>query len=247
MPKPEVAARSVAPEQCALRVMGSGFFQDQVDEEDLEIRNEVFWAAMIDQIRRDGFAHPPRQVLDVGCHRGGLLANIAKRWNPEALVGIEPIEEARDRARFRLAALARKVVLLTPTEWHRIDDHAVDLIVCHEVLFLLPDLEAFVEQLARVLSPRGRAYIASGCHAENPIWASWRTQLEAMGHRTFNHEPMALMASAARHQLLPSVRPLRDNGWATHDPTRGTFVFPTVGALLDHQFRHKLLFRLVRS
>jgi len=246
MRKLEAAVHSVAPEQLASCDMTSGFFPDHVDEDDLETRNEVFWAAMIDQIRRDGFVQPPRRVLDVGCHRGGLLANIAKRWNPDELIGLEPIEEARDRARFRLAALTRKVVLLHPTEWQRISEGAVDLVVCHEVLFLLPDLDAFVEQLARVLSPNGRAYIAAGCHAENPIWASWRPQLEAMGHRTFDHEPMALMASAARRQLLPSVRPLRDNGWATHDPSRGTFVFPTVTALLDHQFRHKLLFRLVR-
>jgi SAM-dependent methyltransferase len=226
--------------------MGSGFFHDNVDEEDLEVRNEVFWVAMIDHIRQDGFATPPRRVLDVGCHRGGLLAKVAQRWNPDELIGIEPIEQARDRAHFRLAALTRKVVLLHPDEWHRIADGSVDLIVCHEVLFLLPDLDAFTEQLARVLSLNGRAYIVAGCHMENPIWASWRPQLEAMGHHTFNHEPMKLMASAARRQMVPSVRPLRDKGWATHDPTQGTFVFPTVGALLDHQFRHKLLFRLVR-
>src|SRR5882724_6390632 len=136
MRKLEAAVHSVAPEQLASCDMSSGFFPDHVDEDDLEARNEVFWTAMIDQIRRDGFVQPPRRVLDVGCHRGGLLANIAKRWNPDELIGLEPIEEARDRARFRLAALTRKVVLLHPTEWQRISDGAVDLVVCHEVLFL---------------------------------------------------------------------------------------------------------------
>jgi SAM-dependent methyltransferase len=227
--------------------MGSGFFTDRVDDDDLAIRNEVFWAAMIDQIRRDGFAQVPRRVLDVGCHRGGLLANIAKTWKPDELIGIEPLESARDQARFRLTTLAKSVVLLDSTEWERVADRSVDLVVCHEVLFLLPDVDVFVEQLARILSPNGRAYLAAGCHAENPTWAAWRPHLEAMGHRTYNHEPIALMASAVRHQLLPSVRPLRDGGWATHDPTSGPFVFSSVGALLDHQFRQKLLFRLART
>ena len=227
--------------------MGSGFFQDRADEDNLETRNEVFWAAMIDQIARDGFQGTPHRVLDIGCHRGGLLARIAKRWKPAEIIGIEPLEEARSCARFRLNTLARSIVLLHPDDWHRIPDRSVDLVVSHEVLFLLPDLDAFVGQVARVLSASGRAFIAAGCHAENPIWPAWRPHLEAMGHRTFNHEPIALMAAAARHGLLPSVRPLRDHGWATHDPTSGTFVFRTVGELLDHQFRQKLLFRLVRN
>jgi SAM-dependent methyltransferase len=226
--------------------MPPGFFREASEEDDLEPRNELFWTAMIDHIRRDGFPAPPERVLDIGCHRGGLLAKIAALWAPQEVVGIEPVEAARSRARLRLTALAKQVVLLDPSEWPRILDSSVDLVVCHEVLFLIPDLDVFVGQVARVLSPGSRAYIAAGCHAENPIWPSWRSQLEAMGHRTFDHRPMDVLSAAGRHGLIPSVRPLRDSGWSTHDPTAGGFSFPTVGALLDHQFRHKLLFRLGR-
>jgi hypothetical protein len=71
--------------------------------------------------------------------------------------------------------------------------------------------------------------------------------LDGSGKQTFTHEPISLMAAAGRRGFLPSVRPLRDNGWATHNPAEGSFAFPSVSALLDHQFRHKLLFRLVRK
>lgn len=226
--------------------MASRFFADLADEEDLEARNEVFWDAMIDRIREDGLRQVPRTVLDVGCHRGGLLARLATRWAPTTLIGIEPLDAARSRARLRLGTAAEHVLLFDPSDWHRVPAGSVDLVVSHEVLWLLPDLEEFVGHLARVLSPLGRAYLATGCHAENPLWSEWRAQLEAMGHRAFTHAPMALMAAAGHHQLLSSVRPLRERGWATHDPTAGGFTFPSVAALLDHQFRHKLLFRLVR-
>lgn len=226
--------------------MGSGFFPDPAEDDQLEARNATFWDAMIDHIRRDGFSQPPRCVLDVGCHRGGLLARIAELWGPNQLLGIEPIQAARLRARLRLATLAVSVHVYGPEHWSKIPDRAVDLVVCHEVLFLLADLNEFVGQLARVLAPHGRAYVAAGCHAENPVWATWKAVLESSGRHTFTHEPMVLMRAAGQSGLLASVRPLRESGWATHDPTDASFVFPTVAALLDHQFRHKLLFRLVR-
>lgn len=226
--------------------MGVGFFPDPADDDQLEVRNAVFWEGMTDQIRRDGFPQPPRCVLDVGCHRGGLLARIAELWGPDQLLGIEPIEVARLRARLRLATLAPSVHLYGPEHWSKIPDRAVDLVVCHEVLFLLADVNELVREFARVLAPHGRAYVAAGCHAENPVWPTWQAILESSGHRTFTHEPMTLMRAACQSGLLASVRPLRESGWATHDPTDGPFTFPTVAALLDHQFRHKLLFRLAR-
>lgn len=226
--------------------MRSSFFSVPTEDDDLELRNEVFWGALVDRIRSDGFPQAPHRVLDIGCHRGGLLAKIAGHWAPKALFGVEPIESARIRAHLRLQTAAPTVVLVDPNEWHRIPDGAIDLVVSHEILFLVPDLGELVGQIARVLAPQGRAYIAAGCHAENPIWPQWRARLIAMGHRVFDHQPMDLMASAGRHGLIPSVRPLRDGGWATHDPV-GEFKFPTVQALFEHQFRHKLLFRFARQ
>lgn len=226
--------------------MNAGFFKDSSDEEQLEARSQTFWDALVDRVRGDGFAQAPRRVLDVGCHRGGLLAKIAERWQPEQLIGIEPLEAARARARFRLQSMAPSVVLLHPEDWHQVGDLSVDLLVCHEVLYLLRDLGAFARQVGRVLSPEGRAYVVLGCHTENPTWPSWKQELEEMGHEVFDHSPMDIMAAAWNSKLRASVRPLRESGWATHDPTDGRFTFPTVNALLDHQFRQKLIFRLAR-
>jgi SAM-dependent methyltransferase len=228
--------------------MTTRFFPQNREDDDLEQRNGIFWDAMIGHIRRDGFSRPPARVLDIGCHRGGLLAQVAELWRPHTLVGIEPIEAARSRALLRLQSLAPNVVLLDPAEWSALADRSIDLIVCHEVLFLIPDLQGWILQIARVLSPHGRAYLAAGCHGENPLWAEWRAGLEEAGISTFTHAPLHVMALASRSGLRPAVRPLRDNGWALHDPLAPSpFTFPTVQSLLDHQFRHKLLFRLART
>lgn len=225
----------------------SSFFADSGDDDLLESRNHVFWEAMLDNIRRDGFVRPPRGVLDIGCHRGGLLARIAKAWGGDEFWGIEPIAAARARAQLRLASMIGSVRMLSPEQWELIPDHGIDLVVCHEVLFLIEDLSSLAANIARVLRPGGRAYLVTGCHSENPIWPTWRNALQLEGKVVYTHKPLALMSAAGLHGLVPAVRPLRDNGWATYGPNEDTFVFPSVGALLDHQFRHKLLFRLTKN
>lgn len=225
----------------------SSFFADSGDDDLLEFRNHVFWEAMLDNIRRDGFVRPPQRVLDIGCHRGGLLARIAELWGAQDLWGIEPIGAARARAQLRLATLAGSVRMLSPEQWKLVPDRAMDLIVCHEVLFVVQDLDAMTANIARTLAPGGRAYVVSGCHAENPTWLTWRATFERDNKQVYTHEPLAFMKAAGVHGLVPAVRPLRESGWATYDPTDGVFGYPSVGALLDHQFRHKLLFRLTQT
>jgi SAM-dependent methyltransferase len=225
----------------------SSFFVDPNDDDLLESRNGVFWEAMLDNIRRDGFIRVPKRVLDIGCHRGGLLARIAEIWGGEELWGIEPIPAARARAQLRLASSAPSVRTLSPQQWKLVPERTLDLVVCHEVLFTIRDLRELVANIARVLAPGGRAYIVAGCHAENPVWPVWREALHRDGRQVYTHEPLELLKAAGEYGLTPSVRPLRDAGWATYDPGDSLFAFPSVGALLDHQFRHKLLFRLAQK
>ncbi len=191
-PRRGAANLSAVPDRFAKAAMGAGFFPDSAEEDDLEHRNQVFWTAMIDHIRRDGFLQPPRRILDVGSHRGGLLAQIAQCWAPNELFGIEPNEVARARAHLRLRTLATSVVLLDPSEWRQIPDGAVDLVVCHEVLFLIPDLDALAGQLARVLCSKGRAYyrgyaMQRTCHGRNGAhsWSKWDTARSTTRPSTF--------------------------------------------------------------
>jgi hypothetical protein len=120
----------------------------------------------------------------------------------------------------------------------------MDLITAHEMLYLEHDLKAFMERIGRVLSADGSAYLVLGSHAENPLWPLWKPAIVAAGHAVYDHLPLDIMAAASACQLLPSVQPLRTFGWETYDANDATFRYPDVQTMMDHHYRHKLLFRL---
>ncbi len=227
--------------------MTSGFFFSADEDERLAATNSDFWGSLIEHIRGDGWGEPPASILDIGCHYGGLLSRLAAVWKPRRAWGIEPMAVARSRAKAQLNDLVTDVRILDVTEWSSVADAAFELITCHEMLYLEPDLHAFMANVNRVLSVTGRAYVVLGCHAENPVWAHWKPHLEALGHRVYDHRPMDILAAGAALGLLPSLRPLRQTGWITHDPLRSELTFPSASAMLDHHFKHKLLFRFMRT
>ena len=134
--------------------------------------------------------------------------------------------------------------LLDTSEWTRISPGSIDLITSHEVLYLEPDVRAFMERIRGALAPGASAYVVLGCHSENPLWKIWKAPLTAAGLRVFDHAPIEIMAAASSAGLLPSVQPLRRSGWITYDPLRTAFPYPDVHTMIEHHYRYKLVFRL---
>jgi tRNA1(Val) A37 N6-methylase TrmN6 len=124
------------------------FFDDPALDRDLPMVSESFWSALIGHIEQD-CTLPPRVILDVGCHTGGLLLAMSTRFAPTELVGIEPLAAARIAASQRLNGATAKVRLLDVSEWGRIPTDTVDLVTCHEVLYLESDLYEFMRRLRR--------------------------------------------------------------------------------------------------
>lgn len=219
------------------------FFGDPALDDDLPIANETFWSALIGHIERDGI-RAANSVLDIGCHTGGLLSQIARRFRPTSLIGIEPLASARTAAARRLEGAAQTVTLLDLSEWTRLPAGGCDLITSHEALYLEGDLRSFMTRVRTVLAACGTAYVVLGCHAENPLWSHWKEPLVAAGHHVYDHAPLDIMKAAAAVGLLPSVQPLRRDGWVTYDPLRAQFRYPDIKTMFDHHYRHKLIFRL---
>lgn len=206
-----------------------------------------FWLALLGHVQADRAINEGEVILDVGCHQGGLLSLSRKRFRASLLIGIEPMKAARDLARLRLQREGVSAMILRENEWAKIGERSVDLILSHEVLPFIQDLDRLADNIRRVLKPHAFAYVVSGCHTENPLWPVWREELQNQGHVTFDHSPIALMKAAGKQGLSPSVRTLRDHGWAHYNPADETaFSYPSVEALLDHQFKYKLLFRFQR-
>ena len=219
------------------------FFSDPALDDELPTVNESFWSALIAHIERDG-VQAPTAILDIGCHTGGLLQQLSRRFRATALIGIEPLAAARAAAAQRLTGAAESVTLLDPTDWARVPAARIDLITSHETLYLEGDLRSFMGRVRLALRNAGAAYIVLGCHAENPLWQQWKPQLIAAGHRVYDHAPLEIMEAAASVGLLPSVQPLRRSGWVTYNPLRAEFRYPDVHTMFDHHYRHKLIFRL---
>lgn len=224
------------------------FMFDRMEDAALEKRNKPFWLALLGHIQADRVINEGGTILDVGCHQGGLLSLSRKRFKALHLIGVEPMKAARDIAQARLQREGASVRILQENEWQKIADQSVDLALSHEVLPFIQDLDQFVANIQRVLKPHAFAYVVVGCHLENPLWPTWREELHNQGHITFDHSPIELMKAAGEQGLSPSVRTLRDHGWAHYNPAEeSAFSFPSVESLLDHQFKYKLLFRFQRA
>lgn len=222
------------------------FFESAEEDEQLEEVNQVFWRSLLGHVRAEMDRAEVSSILDVGCHQGGLLELFARHFRPRRLVGLEPLEKARQRARFRLSGLAPDVRLLSPSQWSAVPAGSVDLVLCHEVLHLVADLDAFMQQVVRVLRPGGCTYVVLGSHTENPLWAEWKSRLVECGHEVCDHAPIEILAAASRAGLRAAVRPLRRDGWVFYDPLAAEYHYPSAEAMFDHHYLHKLLFRLHR-
>src|SRR5260370_14320639 len=96
-------------------------------DDDLPIVNELFWSSLIGHIEMDSKA-PPRAILDVGCHSGGLLYELNRRFAPAELFGIEPLAPARAAAAQRLDGIGATLRLVDVSEWGLIPPAAIDLL-----------------------------------------------------------------------------------------------------------------------
>lgn len=212
----------------------------------LEQANQIFWSSLLGHIQADVRA-PVDSILDIGCHNGGLLTQLATVLHPRSLTGVEPSTQSRQRALFRLRKLAPSVAVLAPDRWSEIATSSMDLITCHEVLHLVEDIEAVFSQISRTLRSNGSAFVVAGCHTENPLWPRWKVQLQETGQTVYDRSPFEILRAGIKSGLKGALRPLRRDGWIIYDPDNAALTYSSAGELLDHQYRHKLLFRFVKQ
>ena len=212
----------------------------------LEQANQLFWEALLGHIRRELAGNVVDEVLDVGCHNGGLLSQLASTFHPNRMTGIEPASHCRERALFRLRTLAPRVAILPPKAWPEVPSSSIDIVTCHEVLHLVEDLHHLFGNIARVLRPQGIAFVVVGCHSENPVWRTWSAELRDSGQTVFDRTAFDILHCGIAAGMQGALRPLRRDGWIIYNPKSTVFSYPSIGHLLDHQYRNKLLFRFIR-
>jgi SAM-dependent methyltransferase len=104
---------------------------------------------------------PDSRLLDVGCRDARHLIPLVMRSGCSG-VGIDPVERNIDRARAAVTAAdldQRIEIRCGVMEQTDEPDSSVDVVWCRDVLEVIPDLQAGLSEVARVLKPGGSAVI----------------------------------------------------------------------------------------
>ena len=138
-----------------------GWFGDPSVIESMSAEHLLLWRSLFRACR----AHltPGVRVLDFGCGNGGMLAYLlngdGREWlgcDPGLAVGIDRFSSAPASA--------------FPGQF--------DLVLSHEVIYLLADLVSTFREIHASLRPGGVAALATGCHEENGLYPKWREAFE---------------------------------------------------------------------
>jgi ubiquinone/menaquinone biosynthesis C-methylase UbiE len=115
------------------------------------------------------------RVLEVGAGNG---VNFAFYERADEVVAVEPEPNMRRRAEPRARAATVPVrVVDTGAVPLPFDDHAFDTVVCSLVLCTVPDLDAALHEIRRVLKPDGTLRFYEHVRSADPKMARWQHRL----------------------------------------------------------------------
>jgi SAM-dependent methyltransferase len=214
------------------------YWQSAAHDEAMQEEHGFIWAAMLRTIDIDLAG---KQVLDVGCNRGGFLRLLVDDCGIAGGSGYDPAAGAIDDAR-ALAGdrpLRFQVSDDVPAGWT-----GFSVAFSHEVLYLLDDLPAHARAVFTALAPGGVYYAVIGVHDGSPLMAEWHAanadqiampRLYAIDEVISAFEDVGFEAAAARL----AVRFVPTAGHGHHE--RGRML-----DWLDYYYDQKLLLRFGR-
>src|SRR5437879_3075009 len=117
---------------------------------------------------------PGDRVVDIGCYDGYLLRRIAARHTIRG-AGIDISETAVQLARRAADREGITGLLFAVSQGSNLpfETHSVDVVICSEVLEHVPDLEAVLAEISRVMVRGGRLYATMPNDLED-IWSPLR-------------------------------------------------------------------------
>ena len=208
------------------------------DEEDSMTEEHTWiWCEMINAIDETNLSGS--DVLDFGCNQGGFLRLLHDLRPFNSGVGV-------DIAR-RAVEIAEATAGNRPITYHATNDltdldRQFDLAFSHEVIYLIDDLDAHARQIAGVLKPGGSYYAVTCCHRDSPLWAAWRSKIQAFSNVPVPDHGVAEIAGAFRNAgFAVSVSRFLANAFIPL--SQPSDYFPTDTDRLDSFSRWKLMVR----
>jgi SAM-dependent methyltransferase len=145
------------------------WYVDQQAEDAMAEGHAPIWRHLIDLLPEKDLAE--RSVLDFGCNQGGFLRLLHSVRPFRRALGVDIAARSIERANELKADMPIQYSVGSYLAgW----DGAFDLAFSHEVVYLVPDIDAHAADIWRSLKPGGVYYAVTGCHTDNPLWPAWR-------------------------------------------------------------------------
>ncbi len=139
-------------------------------------------------------------VLDAGCGQGRSLKQLAERFRPERLVGVDADPRMPQWAKPVAATLECAVDLrVADASDTGLPDASVDLVFCHQTLHHLVRQEAALAEWFRVLKPGGVLLLAESTRKYIQSWMIRFLFRHPMDKQRTAEEYLALVRAAGFH------------------------------------------------
>ncbi len=159
------------------------------------------WAHYIERTTRAALAHMALRrdetVLDVGCGTGALLARANTLVPGERLSGVDLSPAMLDRARAQLpSAVGLSVADATALPF---DDGVFDVAASCNVFHYIPQPQAALAEMVRVVRPGGRLVVTDWCHdyLACRLLEWWLRRRDPAHHRTYGARELTAMVAAS--------------------------------------------------
>lgn len=132
-------------------------------------------------------------ILDIGFGHGKALLELAKRFQPLRMVGVDADPAAKPRAleTLRDAGLTAELITANATTTG-LPDNSFDLVFCHQTLHHIVAQEAALAEIFRVLKPGGQLLLAE----------STKKYIHSLPIRILFRHPMHVQKTAEEYLAL---------------------------------------------
>lgn len=172
---------------------------------ELAERYDQRWAAYVDATTSETMARlalrPGQHVLDVGCGTGALLARLRAICPDAALAGVDLVPEMLQVARSRLPPDIP--LWAAPADALPLANASLDVVTSTSALHFMPQPQAALHEMHRVLRPGGRIVLTDWC-ADFPaqrlldLYLRWSGNAHHRTHRARNLRRMLAAAGFSR-------------------------------------------------
>lgn len=183
-------------------------------------------------------------VLDFGCNQGGFIQMLYNTHPFKKAVGVDIAEDSLAKAAKRNAHLP--ISFYPAAELTQMRD-VFDVAFSHEVIYLLPDLNAHAQTMKTALKPGGVYYAATGCHTDNPAWPEWHKAISDYSNIPVPSYSLDDYAVAfARNGFRVEALQFKSDGFIVAEPDDKVY-YPKLIDKLNYYSQYKILFRFTKA